>query len=372
MGPITCPSNDGILKALAADGLLQHGRNPSVIIFDELHAFTTGKQEELYYSQTTTLHKRPDSVMFTITTAGADKESLLGEKYDAVLKTHVLEYRDGGCLTIGRDEEGKSLLIWYGAPEDADVSDPAVWRACNPASWITDENLRLAAHREPESVFRRLYLNQWVKGEDAAIQPAAWDALADPGLYSHIPDGSEIWLGVDNGGRRDTGAIAWVSPGADGRLRVGSKTFIAPEGHATAASFIEAELASMATRFHIRRGHYDPWQFGDPAERLTSAGMPLTEFAQNATNMVPASQTTFDLINSGGLVHNGDKVLRSHVLGTAGEITPTGGWRFVKAKTKSGNRDLSKNNDAMIALAMAIAAHHEDNQPGSEPWVMSW
>jgi phage terminase large subunit-like protein len=369
MGPITCPSNDGIMKALSADGLLQHGRNPSVIIVDELHAFTTGKQEELYYSQTTTLHKRPDSVMFTITTAGPDKDSLLGEKYDAIIKTHVLEYREHDCLTIGRDEEGKSLLIWYGAPEDADVTDPAVWRACNPASWITDENLRLAAHREPESVFRRLYLNQWVKGDDAAIQPAAWDACMVPGS---IPPKSEIWVGVDNGGLRDTGAIAWACPRPNGKVRVGASIFVAPEGRATAAPLIEAELRRLGKTYQLRRVNYDKWHLDDMAAVLSAEGYPMQECSQQAVKMVPASQLTFDLINNGQIVHDGDRDFRSQVLGTAGEVTPTGGWRFVKAKTKSGNRDLSKNNDACIALAMALIGWREDNEPGSEPWAETW
>jgi phage terminase large subunit-like protein len=377
MGPITCPHNDGILKALSADGLLQHGRNPSVIIFDELHAFTTGKQEELYYSQTTTLHKRPDSVMFTITTAGADKASLLGEKYDAIIHTHELEYRDGGCLTIGRDPVGKSLLIWYGAPDGADVSDPAVWRGCNPASWITDDSLRLAAHREPESVFRRLYLNQWVKGEDAAIQPAAWDALvpARGGVrFTHpvLHRGSEVWVGVDLGEKRDTSAVAWVSPRPNGKVRVGANVFLSERrsGMETTLPQVEAELRRLCDTYHVRCIHFDAWQMRDLAARLASESMPMVEFGQTNTNMVPASQLTFDMIADGLLVHDGDATLRAHVLGTGGETTATGGWRFTKAKNRTGNRDLSKNNDAMIALSMALAAWSDDTKSGGDLWVL--
>ena len=371
-GPIKTPHNDGMLTVLSADGDMQEGLELDVVFEDELHVFTSKKQQSLHFALMTTLHKKPEVPMTIITTAGSDKDSLLGEMFDAMVKLGEVEYSEDRCLMVVRDYETRSLLIWWGAPDDADVSDPAVWRACNPAPWITDEALMLAARRLPESEFRRKNLNQWVKGEDAAIQPAAWDALADPGLYAHIPDGSEVWVGIDNGGRRDTGAIAWVSPLPDGRLRAAAKVFSAGDGHATAAPIIEYELRTMAERVHIRRGHYDPWQMADTAERLASDGMPLSEFAQNATNMVPASQLTFDLINSSGLVHDGDKMLRSHVLGTAAEVTPTGGWRFVKAKTKSGNRDLSKNNDAMIALAMAIAAYHADNAPSSEAWVTTW
>jgi phage terminase large subunit-like protein len=98
----------------------------------------------------------------------------------------------------------------------------------------------------------------------------------------------------------------------------------------------------------------------DIAPRLASEGLPMVEFAQNNANMVPASQLVFDMIGNNELVHDGDKTLRAHVLGTGGETTATGGWRFVKAKTRTGTRDMSKNNDACIALTMALAAWKAD------------
>jgi phage terminase large subunit-like protein len=129
----------------------------------------------------------------------------------------------------------------------------------------------------------------------------------------------------------------------------------APDGRATAAPLIEAKLRELRERYSLRWVGYDRWQLDDMAARLRSEGLPMVEFGQKNDHMVPASQLTFDLINDRTLVHDGDRAFRSHVLGTGAELTATGGWRFVKAKTKTGNRDLSKNNDACIALAMAVA-----------------
>lgn len=369
LGPIKCPHNNGILRVLSADGDLQQGLIPYRVYEDELHAFTTGKQVGLHFAMTTALHKRPDSRMVIITTAGGDKSSLLGELVDAIITCGEVEYRHDRCLLIARDYNAKRLLIWYGAPDDADVTDPAVWRACNPASWITDEALRIAAASNPESEFRRYYLNQWVKGEDAAIQPAAWDACRRH-VTSMPPRGSTLYLGVDNGGTRDTGAITWLSPRPSGRLQVGAFVYMAPAGRATASPLIEAKLRELAESHHLARVHYDKWQMDDMAGRLRDEGMPMVEFGQKNDNMVPASQMVFDLINDRRIMHDGDPVLRAHVLGTGGEITNTGGWRFVKAKTKSGNRDLSKNNDAMIALTMAVAAWADDQKAGGDLWVL--
>ena len=372
LGPIKTPHNGGILQVLSADGDLQEGLEPDAIFEDELHVFTTSKQQALHFALMTTLHKKPELPMTIITTAGSDKDSLLGEMFDAMVTTGDIEYSEDRCLMVVRDYETRSLLVWYGAPDDVDAADPAIWRACNPAPWITDESLLLAARRLPESEFRRKNLNQWVKGEDAAIQQTAYDACYDPGLYAHIPPGSEIWVGVDLGEKRDTSGVARVSPLDDGRLRCAASVFVSEKrgGMQTTLPQVEAELRRLCDLYHVRRINFDGWQMRDLAARLLSEGMPMCEFAQNNTNMVPASQATFDMIANGELVHDGDKVLRAHVLGTGGETTATGGWRFAKAKTKSGNRDLSKQNDAAIALAEAIAGYREDNQAGGDLWVL--
>ena len=371
LGPIKCPSNGGFLRVLSADGDLQQGLVPYFVAEDEPHTFRTSKQVGLHFAMTTALHKREDCRMVMITTAGSTKDSLLGELIDAITEQGEAEYRNGGCLTIVRDYNAKRLLIWYGAPEEADVRDPKVWRACNPASWITDESLRIAAASNPESEFLRYYLNQWVKGEAAAIQPAAWDACKGAAA---IEPGAEIWVGVDIGEKRDTSAVDWVAPHDGGRLIARASVFAAANisGMETTLPQVEGELRRLNQAYYIRRVNFDSWQMRDLAARLASEGFPMHEFPQNNTNMVPASQLTFDMIAGGRIMHDGDRMLRAHVLGTGGEATATGGWRFTKAKTRTGNRDLSKNNDACIALAMAVAGWREDNPDGGDAWVVNW
>ncbi|MBT9153312.1 MAG: hypothetical protein DDT35_01544 [Firmicutes bacterium] len=129
---ISCTHNHGRMRVLSADGDLQHGLSVSAAIIDELHAFKTNKQEELFFALLTATQKREDSITLMITTAGASKASLLGEKYEAMIKTHKLEYSGDGCTVVGKNEDAGSLLIWVAAPDSADVSDRAIWRACNP------------------------------------------------------------------------------------------------------------------------------------------------------------------------------------------------------------------------------------------------
>jgi len=374
LGPIKSPHNDGILRVVSADGDLQHGLNPYFVSVDELHAFRTAKQLGVFSAFLTAMHKRADSRMFIITTAGASKDSLLGELVDAIIEAGEMEISRHGCRMVVRDYEARRVLIWYGAPDDADIRDPTIWRACNPASWISDAALLWAAHNTPESEFRRYYLNQWVQGEETVIQPAVWDACQGP---EKIRAGSDIWVGVDIGEKRDTSAISWIAETMrEGELVliVRATVFTARpiSGMETTLPRVEAHLRWLRENFNVRGIYFDKWQMRDMAIRLAGEGFPMIEFSQRNESMVPASQLVFDLIANRRIIHNGDNVLRAHVLGSGGEITPTGGWRFTKARTRTGSRDQRKLNDACIALVMAVGGWRSDQYSGGGPWSDTW
>lgn len=363
---IRCPHNGGVMKVLSADGDLQHGLSVSVAIPDELHVWRTNKQEEVYFALATAMQKREDSVMFCPTTAGASKATLLGEKYDAILRTHDLEWSDDGCLLIARHREAASLMIWRGAPDGADVADRAVWRACNPASWIPLEELERMALDVPETVFRRLVLNQWVVGSDAAIQPGAWDACEGDAA---LRPGEDVWVGVDLGERRDTSGILTVAPGPGDRVRVQARVVAPSIRGDSSMPLIEAELRRIADTYTLRGVAFDPWQLRDLAQRLASEGMRMVEVPQNDGHMVPASQLLFEMVQRQQIVHSGDRVLRQHVLAAEAKQTSRGLWRIVKPLQAHGRRtDDSQKVDACIALALALNLWSEDNaRPEPQP-----
>jgi len=127
----------GVIRDVSADGGLQHGKYPVRTILDEMHVFTTQKQNALFEAFQSTLHKRPDSQLLGITTAGFDLQTLLGEWFSAMLKAPSVEQTGPlGCRLVAEDREAGRLMIWWGAPDGADASDPAVWRAANPAPWL--------------------------------------------------------------------------------------------------------------------------------------------------------------------------------------------------------------------------------------------
>jgi phage terminase large subunit-like protein len=217
------PLNGGVLRTVSADGFVAHGLNPSAVIIDELHAWNTGKQLELFDALDTAVHKRPGTFWLVITTAGHDKLSLLVRLYANMLASLELEEKPG--LVVGRDEWNGVLMHWYGAAEDADVDDRKLWRAVNPASFVTTDALRKQRNSPSMSraTFARLHLNAWVAPDvERWIPTDAWERLAG---RIEIPDGSTVFVGADGSRAYDTTAIAWATKDPDGHIDVDCRVF---------------------------------------------------------------------------------------------------------------------------------------------------
>jgi hypothetical protein len=84
------------------------------------------------------------------------------------------------------------------------------------------------------------------------------------------------------------------------------------------------------------------------AEILEQEGILMVEHPMSAERMAVASQLMYRLIDEGTIAHDGDQILRSHVL--AGGVKQTErGWRLVK------NPRAKKPIDALIAMTIALS-----------------
>jgi phage terminase large subunit-like protein len=100
------------------------------------------------------------------------------------------------------------------------------------------------------------------------------------------------------------------------------------------------------------------WRFGAQALDLSQRGLPMVEYPQHNSRMVPASERLSAAILERRLKHPGDPVLDAHVAAAVAKQTERGA-RIAHA----GGRHTSNRIDAVIALAMAIAALEEMPQP---------
>ena len=332
---ITCKANNGIFRVLSSDAPLQYGLNPYLVIIDELWAHPS---PELYYALTTGQLAQLSPLIVSITTAGFDRDSIC---YHLYRRGRDLQ-REGGLKAM---RETGFLFRWFEAAPEADWRSTDAWKAANPASWIREADLQREADRLPESVFRRLHLNQWTETENAWIKPHEWDVCrGEVKLDFSKPI---IAMGIDVGIKRDSAAITWGQWHGD-QLHIGAEIMLPEEqGESFGIADVRARLAARA-RDHeagVTEIAYDPWSFRESAEILAEDGLPMVEFPQNAARMAPASEQLYELVVGKRLVHDGADDLRDQVLAAVIAPTERGGWRISKRKSL-------ERIDAAVSLAM--------------------
>jgi len=332
---ITCPSTGGVFRVLSSDAPLQHGLNPSLVVIDELHAH---RDPELYYALTTGQLARENPMVVSITTAGFDRQSICWQVYD-----RGRELEREGVEAMRRE---RFLFRWWQAPDGCRVDDEEAWAQANPSSWITTEDLRRESRRLPESVFRRLHLNQWTEAGELWLPPDAWEACRDES--TEIPRGADVVLGVDIGTVSDDSAVVRLWRRPDGRVVVEAEVF-APKGDGTAMelSTVDAAIHRMAGEYRVRAVVFDEWAFERSAQDFEDLGLLMIKQPMSVERMSRDSQHLYDAIVQRRIAHDGDPVLAAHV--RAGAVKRhERGWRLVKGKAK-------RKIDALIALALAFS-----------------
>ena len=111
-------------KVLSADVANKHGFNTHGVIFDELHTQPNRKLFDVMTKGSGDARKQP--LFFLITTAGDNTNSICWEVHQKALD--ILE---------GRKIDKTFYPVIYGAAEDEDWTDPAVWKKANPSLGIT-------------------------------------------------------------------------------------------------------------------------------------------------------------------------------------------------------------------------------------------
>jgi phage terminase large subunit-like protein len=349
----------GFMRSIAADAPLQHGLNPSANIIDELHAHKSG---DLYTALTTGTGAREQPFTLWITTAGVAGAGILGELYGSMF-TGPGELEDRGALRIYRDRTNGVLIYWYGASRDDDVDDPAVWTACNPASWRTvdvlaREHARLVARGE-RLAWQMLNLNMFTGVEESWLPVGSWsETVGAVRLDSRLP----IGVGIDRAPAGDSAAIV-IGQRQGERVVVLAETFAADATGSVSSEAIRVRLRELRGAFPRPAARdeksrrplpgpafaFDRFAFSESAEILELEGCNMVDFPMTAGTMGPASTIAHELITSGRLVHEADPVLAEQVDATPAILTERG------MKVTRPKRGSSSANVAGVALVRAVA-----------------
>lgn len=361
------------MQRLTSKGRTKHGLNPFAVGLDELHAWGTGEGEELWAALSTGSAARRQPLQIAITTAGLDlEESRCGQMY-------LL----GRAIERGEQEHGGFFFRWWQAPEDCDYRDPAMWALASPSYGVTIEDgfYRQELVSVPESVFRRLYLNQWVDyGESPWVTREQMRACrVEP---FEMQRNSPTWVGVDLSETRDSTAVAWGQWwGQDERpcghtgepclyLRV--RTWEQPR-RPDGRLDDEWEVPQAEVKEHIRRLNaelevvtnvFDPWHSKLMRQDLGNEGLLVEEIHQTGARRSGASAGLYDMILQQRL-HYCDEQFERHCLNATIRATGSDGGYFL-AKRRRG-----RVMDAAMAAVNVVYGVQNAEAPYVGDWVVT-
>lgn len=322
------------LKVLSAEAYTKHGINPTVVIFDELHAQPNRDLYDVMTFGSGAARKEP--LYWVITTAGddPDRHSIGWEVHE-----YARKIRDGEIIDP----------YWYvkifNAPEECDIFDEKIWYEVNPSLGVTIdiESVRqeaIGARNDPakEKLFRWLRLNQWVSLKRIGWLPLTlWDSTVGKWSLADLT-GKKCYIGLDLSSTGDiTGACALFPPqegfddwrsiyeswipeegmkqrvikdGAPYDRFVKEKHLIATPGNAVDYDYVEARLLTLDQLYDVQALCPDPWNSRMLTQRLDKAGMKIIEVPQTMASMSPAMKEQERLMKTGQYTHENNPVAR--------------------------------------------------------------
>lgn len=192
----------GIMQRVAAVAGTNDGGLPTVHLADELHEWIAERTERVFLVIGNSLRKRADGLQLAITTAGDDKDTLLGRLYEHGVK-----------VATGQVVDERFLFLWWEADPKWKLADPEQLTAAigeaNPAAgaFLDVQNLveRFADPEVAEHEFNRYHLNRWVSAPQRWISADVWNLCA--GEPDPPPPGAPITIGFDGSATRDNTAL---------------------------------------------------------------------------------------------------------------------------------------------------------------------
>lgn len=294
------PSTDSVYQVVSSDAGLQHGLNPSGVVFDEIW---NQPNDELWEALTTGGGTREEPLYVALTTAGYDRESLCYRLYE-------------------RGRRGKDphfYFYWDGLAEDDPLSykSKKAWRKANRAlgDFLRMEFLEDEAKRLPEAMFRRLHENQWTATAALWMPSETWDACkAEP----EFEDGDRIWVAIAGTSVRKEAAVAWAK-GSEEHIDVKVRRFVAEDEIVSTEDLAQA-VHKLNHRYKIQGIRHTSLFNLDLAPALEEQGFDMLEIPSNSkVRKGRYSQALYDAVVSGRLRHGGDPVLRAQLMSAMAE-----------------------------------------------------
>lgn len=345
-----------IYRVLSAEAFTKEGLNPSLVLFDEVHA---QPNRELWDVMALAMGARVEPLMVGITTAGVRTDTTGQDSLCYGM------YQYGVRVAKGEIEDPTFFMAWWEPriPE-ADHRDPQTWREANPGlgDLVSAEDLASAVLRTPENEFRTKRCNQWVATQQAWFPTGMWEGLT---VRRPVPNGAEVVLAFDGSFSGDSTGLT-VHDVTDYHIDVVACWEKPPDGDGWRVDpdEVEAVVRDAFTRWRVRWCVYDPRIWQQMFERLAAEGYPVEAMPQGLA-MIQAAQRFYDAAKDKMLSHSGESRLARHVGNAVIKATPQG-WR-VQKETPNSPRKIDLAICAIMGHAYA-AAIPEPEQPFFAAW----
>lgn len=367
-----------IYKPLEWNPGKQDGLNAHFCCIDEYHAHPN---DELYNVIRNSMGARRQPLLFTITTAGFNREA------------PCYKHRQycAGVLS-GAIKDDALFSVIYTLDEGDDWTDPAVWAKANP-NWGISVNPRQLeqglteakefVHKEVE--FKTKLLNVWTDTAMTWISDSDWKAcdgmdelegelcyggldLASTGDFCafslYFPAYNAIrswyWLPVETAYKRKDAAGASIRQwAADGFVEL-------TDGNVTDYSFIKARVIALAQQYDIKDIAFDRFNSSQLVIELQNEGLQMFPFGQGFVSMSAPTKELERLVKDKKLRHAGNPVTRWMMSNIMLRTDPAGNIKIDKAK--SGDKV-----DGPVSIVMALGTCMQDaaKEKESDFWFVS-
>lgn len=366
---ITQESSNSTFQALSADGHTLDGLNIHMAIVDELHAHKT---PDVYDVLETGLGKRPQSMLWAITTAGFNKYGVCYKVRDFVTK--VLSGASTGAMADA------TFGIVYTIDDGDDPFSEAALVKANPNYGVSVDpaHVKQMAAKAKESAQDRTnyltkHLDVWVDANEALFDTEHWRKCQDASLDEDEFSGDESVIALDLASKIDIAAkVSLYRRELSGKSHyyVFPRFFLplaaieedrhpmyrgwefqgdieATSGETIDFEVIEDEIRMEVPGRNISAVVADPWQAQYLIKNLERDNFPASEMRQTVANMSEATKTLDALMREGRIHHPGNAVLNWMIGNVVGHYDAKD--NVYPRKELPGNKI-----DGAVALIMAL------------------
>jgi phage terminase large subunit-like protein len=340
---IELPKAGSVYRVLSAEAFSKEGLNPSLTVFDELHA---QPNRELFDVMSLAMGARKSAQLIAITTAGV-KSDTTGQ--DSIAYSL---YQYGQKVARGEVDDPTFFMAWWEAAAEADHRDPLTWQEANPGfgDICSADDFESAVRRTPEPEFRTKRCNQWVSSALSWLPTGAWDSCKGETSL----EGKDYILGLDGSFSGDATVVTYCTIEDVPQVGIVGAWEKDVQIHDDTWRVDVLEVEDRIREFvkhnpNVKEIACDPFRWTRTMQVLAEEGYPIVEYpSTNARRMVPACAKFYDAVVDQKLIHDGNPLLARHLSNAVVKVDQLGP-RIVKE-----NRASQRRIDAAVALVLAF------------------